>query len=198
MNAPQTTDSGDSFWRTGAEAPVDAPYVGIPLGEDLARALRAGAEGSYPAEAATELLIRHGRWLARARFVQECVYALDDRADMLAVDWRAVQAYVGAAPGTPAERAIALVAVQLGGYPDPAEAPIDLQGMPPLAWLLVNLERDDVDLVLAAISHAAGTQDHVDHLGELTAAGEWQMTPTSPRLRLGPLHAWPEPALPGL
>ncbi|MFB9957149.1 hypothetical protein [Cellulomonas denverensis] len=159
---------------------------------ELIAGLRAGAEGSYPAEAATELLVRHGAWLARPWFVQECVYALDDRADVLAVDWRAVQTHVGAAQGSPAERAIALVAAQLGGYPDPADEAIDLQGMPPLAWLLVNLERRDVDLVLAAVSHAAGTQDHVDHVMEPGESGEWRVTSTSPRLRPGPLHPWPE------
>jgi hypothetical protein len=72
---------------------------------------------------------------------------------------------------------------------------------PQLAWLLANLERPGVDLVLAAISHAAGTHNHVLHVGEPTTGGhgdQWQVTATSPRLRPGPLHPWPPPALPGL
>lgn len=164
----------------------------------LTSALRAGAVGSYPAEAAVELLIRDGRWLARPDFVRACVCALVDDGEVLAVDWSAAQRHVTAVEATPAERAVGLIAVQLGAYPDPAEAPIDAQGMPPLAWLLPNLARADVDLVVAAISHAAGTHHHVDHVGEPTPAGEWLTTPTSPRLSLGPVHAWPEPAGAGL
>jgi hypothetical protein len=164
-----------------------------PIDAELAVGLRAGAAGSYAAEAAVELLIQHGTWLQRPDFVLECL-DVDDAGDFVGVSWALVAQHVNAVDAQPSERAVALIAAQLGGYPEPEEPPVDIASMPPLAWLLASLSRGDVDLVLAAISHAAGTHDHVEHIGEPGAAGEWPITATSPRLRLGSLHPWPDPA----
>lgn len=167
---------------------------------ELVDGLRAAAAGSYPAEAATELLIRHWRWLARPEFLRACLRALDGDSELrLAVDWSAVAVHVTTTDAPPAERAVALVAAQLGQSPDPTtRLPSRMSSLVPLGFLLIGLERRDVDLVLAAVSHGAGTQDHVEHVGEPGPMGEWRPTSTSPRLPLGPLHPWPEPALPGL
>jgi hypothetical protein len=168
---------------------------------ELVDGLRAGAAGSYPVEAATELLIRHWRWLARPEFLRACLRALDGDPELrLAVDWSTVEMHVTTADAPPSERAVAVIAAQLGQRPDQTASPprpTSSLGLP-LGFLLTCLERRDVDMVLAAISHSAGTQDHVEHVGEPNATGEWRPTSTSPRLRLGPLHPWPEPALPGL
>lgn len=168
---------------------------------ELATGLRTGAAGQYPREAAVELLIRHWNWLAKPVFTQQCVHSVDGTPDALIVSWWRLVEHAHADEIQPNDRAIALIAAQLGGFPDPLDVTIDMGDMPPLAWLMASLQRQDVDLVLAALSHAGGTHDHVDHVGEPvrgSPAGEWRITNSSARLRLGSLHAWPEPALPGL
>jgi hypothetical protein len=159
--------------------------------EDVTIGLRVAAAGSYPAEAAVELLIRHQGWLMRPEFVATCVYALDDEGQALAVDWAAVVENVAEADAPPADRTVARIAAQLGADPFDPEAAQAVSTVGSLALLLASLNRSQVDLVLAAISHAAGTHDHVEHIGEPGEAGEWRVTPTSPRLRPGPLHRWP-------
>lgn len=161
-----------------------------PIDADLALGLRAAAAGTYAAEAAVELLIRHQAWLTRSTFVHECLEP-DDAGEFIGISWARVAQHVNRVDAQPSDRAIALIAAQLGGYPDPGEQPVDVAAMPPLAWLLASLDREDVDLVLAAISHAAGAQDHIEHVMEPGESGEWRVTPTSPRLRPGPLHPWP-------
>lgn len=148
---------------------MDPSTLTVP---ELGDGLRAGATSSYPLDAAVELLIRHRTWLTRPGFVRACVRALIDDGRVLAVDWSAAQRYLTTAEATPAERAVGHIAVQLGAYPDPSKAPTEAQEMPPLAWLLPNLARSDVDLVLGAISHAVGTHHHVDHVGEPSPSGE--------------------------
>ncbi|RMI13240.1 hypothetical protein [Cellulomonas triticagri] len=165
---------------------------------ELVAGLRAGAAGSYDTEAGVELLIRHWTWLATPGFVRECVTARDPDGDLLDVDWTRVAACALAPQADPAPRAVALIAVQLAGYPKLSSEPVSLGTLPPLAWLLRTLSRRDVDLVLAAISHATGTHHQVHHLGEPDPDGTWHVTSTSPRLRPGPLHDWPPPPLPGL
>lgn len=155
-------------------------------------ALRRGAVGPHPVEAATELLVRHRRWLTRSAFVQACVRVVDEVDGTLTVDWDAARAHADTAPVPPADRAVLHIAVQLadgvGDQPDPPAA------RPPLGSLLPVLQRDEVDLVLAAVAHASGTHHHVEHVGEPTASGEWRITDTSPRFLLGSLHPWPAPA----
>jgi hypothetical protein len=158
--------------------------------DELVTSLRFAAAGTYADEAAVELLIRHRTWLTQPKFLSACLYVVD--ADMVGANWPAVARYVTDADAQPADRAVALIAAQLAGYPEP----VDIATMPPLAWLLASLPRDAVDLVLAAISHAAGTHQHVEHVGEVSEAGEWRITATSPRLRPGPLHPWPDLAGP--
>lgn len=113
-----------------------------PIDADLALGLRAAAAGTYAAEAAVELLIRHQAWLTRSTFVHECLEP-DDAGEFIGISWARVAQHVNRVDAQPSDRAIALIAAQLGGYPDPGES------------------------------------------------GEWRVTPTSPRLRPGPLHPWP-------
>lgn len=164
---------------------------------ELTDGLRAGAAGSYPAEAATELLIRHWTWLTRPSFLRRSLRAVHQATDLLSVDWEAVHEYVVTAEATPADRAIALIAVGIGHLPS-AEALDAPQPLPPLGWLLVSLERREVDLVLAAIAHAAGTHRQVEHVGEPDSTGKWRTTSSSPRIALDVLHNWPVPSISGL
>jgi hypothetical protein len=168
---------------------------------ELVTGLRAGAAGQYPKEAAVELLIRHWNWLARPAFTQHCVHSDDGTPRALTVSWWRLVEHAHADEIQPNDRAIALIAAQLGGFLDPLHVTIDMDEIPPLAWLLANLKRPEVELTLAAISHAAGAHDHVLHVGEPVSDGQteqWRVTATSPRLRPGPLHPWPAPAVPGL
>lgn len=78
-----------------------------------------------------------------------------------------------------------------GSYP--REAAVEL--------LIRHWTCDATSIWCSRRSHAGGSHDHVHHVGEPVPGdptGEWRITNTSPRLRPGPLHAWPEPALPGL
>ncbi|VTR77238.1 hypothetical protein [Cellulomonas hominis] len=164
---------------------------------ELVDGLRAGASGSLSSEAGVELLIRHWRWLPRPEFIRECVRA-NGAGDRLRVDWIAVERYVAAVEGEPGERAIARIAAQLAGHRDPVATPLETMSMHPLGWLLASLTREDVDLVLAAIAHAAGSHRQIEHVGEPDDTGRWRVTSASPRLRHASLHPWPSPAIPGL
>lgn len=162
--------------------------------DELALALRVGAVGSYAAEAAVELLIRHGYWLGRPGFVEACLVPLDAEADTLGVDWMAVVDQVRVSDAAPAHRAVAEIAAQIGVGLDVASTEIVAAELRPLRWLLASLDRGDLDLVLAAIAHAGGTHDQVEHVGAPTPAGEWAATSTSPRVGRGSLHPWPPAA----
>ncbi|MBW0254485.1 MULTISPECIES: hypothetical protein [unclassified Cellulomonas] len=170
---------------------------------ELTNGLRSGAAGRYPSEAAVELLIRHWTWLARPGFARDCVWAPAGESDVLFIRWDRLIAHASSEQVDlpPADRAVALIAAHLGAWTDPQADWPGLERIPPLSWLLASLPRAEVALVLAAISHAAGTHDQVDHVGEPgegDGADRWRVTATSPRLPLGPLYQWPDPALPGL
>lgn len=163
---------------------------------ELTAGMRKAADGDLRLQAATELLIRHWTWLARPDFVKTCMRLDGPTVDVVDVDWALVATYATLDDGPPAERAIAKIAAQLAGHPAPGQWSTSPDAMPALGWLLANLDRRDVALVLAAIAHAAGTHLHVDHLGEPGPDGRWTPTSTSPRIRLDPLFPWPEPAVP--
>ena len=63
-----------------------------------------------------------------------------------------------------------------------------------LGELITCLDRNTVALVLAAVSHAAGTHEHREHLpSRVDVAGNPVIGPTSPRVDLGSLYLWPDP-----
>lgn len=164
---------------------------------ELTTGLRAGAAGTHATEAAVELLIRHWRWLTRPDFVRACVEHVDGAPDpVLSVDWQAARTHAESTAAPESERAVVLIAAQIGTLPGAEHGIPDTY--PSLGWLIPSLGRMDVDLVLAAISHAGGTHDDVEHLEELGMTGERGVTPSSVRLIPGAVHPWPAPGLPGL
>ena len=165
-----------------------------PLSEAEASAgLLAAAHGSYPDEAAARLLIAHGSWLRRADFRDQFVTV--DTVDQagggaVRIDWPRAVRETAEWVIAPADRAILTIAASLAGYPNP-EAAADSRWTPiPLRWELANLNRHDTALVLAAISHATGSHDHVEHLADTSGI----VTPSTPRIALGPLVDWPQNA----
>lgn len=149
--------------------------------DELMIGLRAAAVGDLATEAATELLIRHGHWIADARTVDRLVVVHDELGEDLALDWDAAEQLHDELALYPEDRAVLAIAASLVG-----RRSIDL------GLVLSQLRRPTVHLVLAAVSHATGTHLQVEHVGELSTAGEWVATSTSPRVQLGPLFAWPE------
>lgn len=148
--------------------------------EERIAGLRAGAKGSYGLEAATELLIRAlgGRLL----FLMECD---DEQFDGVwsFVEWSTVADRTAGMSG--GEQRIALIAADLAGFPDEHFELSDVAG----------LDRDNVALVLAAISHAAGTHEQRDMKAlREAAAGNRPMTRAmlTGGERLPPLFPWPE------
>lgn len=158
---------------------------------ELTTALRAGAAGHYASQAAVELLIRHWTWLSRPAFLRACVEPRDPTSNpALHVDWRAARSYAESIDGPASDRAVLLIAAQIGTLPE-----LDIpDSYPALGWLIPALGRADLDLILATIAHASGTHDHVEHLGERGATGERAVTSGTVRLALGSLH----PCIPGL
>ena len=59
--------------------------------------------------------------------------------------------------------------------------------------MISGLDRGNAALVLAAISHAAGTHEHREYVPTVLDDGTRLVDLTSPRLGLGPLYPWPEP-----
>lgn len=107
------------------------------------------------------------------------------------VDWSRVVRQTAEWIASPADRSILAIAASLAGYPSP-ESPRDTQWAPvPLRWNLAILDRHDIALVLAAISHATGRHDHVEHLAADLPNGGTAFTGSSPRIDLGPLFDWP-------
>lgn len=152
------------------------------LDPDVVRTgLRAAAVGDYRAEAATELIVRHGVWLAEQETVDRLVDLVDLFGEDLSVNWSEAAAISDGTTGTPEDRAVLAIAASTAQF----ATPVDLFAR------LSQLQRANVDLVLAAISHATGAHRHVEHVGEPGPAGEWAITPTSPRVHVGALHPWP-------
>ncbi|HEX9089529.1 MAG TPA: hypothetical protein VF867_18710 [Arthrobacter sp.] len=132
--------------------------------------LRAWAKGTYPEEAATELLIRafSGRFTGNGwAWMQTNV----DGAPW--IDFEAIPDHIGALSGGE-QRFLRLVATLSGAAPAV------------LGDILSGLDRDVVDLVLAAVAHAAGTHDGVEMIH--TPDGHATFT------RAETLHPWPAAA----
>ncbi|KGN41008.1 hypothetical protein [Knoellia aerolata] len=149
---------------------------------DLEAGLRRWAAGSYPDEAAVELLIRTG-WTRRAGFINDCIHPLEGRAGSW-IDWERVeQIIVG-------ERDSPVLAASSGELRVLRVAHSLAYGL--LAGTVTGLDRAHLDLVLAAIAHAGGSHQHN---GPLTPDpdGRWTNPETSQRMSLpvlGSVHPW--------
>lgn len=111
--------------------------INTPAGD-----LRAWAKGLYPLEAATELLIRSG-------FAQDWrpwVHERDHGGYW--IDFENLPDQIGGASG--GERRLLLFASSLSDA-----TAVDV----PIGDLVAGLDRDKVDLILAAVAHAAGTHE---------------------------------------
>ena len=126
--------------------------------------LRRWAKGSYPLEAATELLIRTGWCRASSAWIRE----REEGAHW--VDFASIPGHSrGKSSG---ERQLLLVIASLGdGTGDTAVCLGDVG----------RIDRDNVDLILAAIAHAAGTHEN--------APAPWESNAQTPPHTL---HPWPE------
>lgn len=136
--------------------------------------LRAWAKGLYPLEAAVELLVRtaDGRFASPGYpWIQPC-----DQPGWWWLDHEAITEDNLAALSGGEQRILRIVASLAGG------SPVNLSACLP------GLDRDLMELVLAAMAHANGSHEHPDlHLDPdrrvAVLAG-----------RLPCLHPWPEPA----
>lgn len=136
--------------------------------EQLLAGLRAWAHGSRTTEAAVELLIRHQRAIhARAPWLN----VTEDGVCSIDVD--ALRWHSGAWSGGE-QRVVRIACSLLGG--DPVRLDDDISA----------LGRPEMDLVLAALSHAAGADQSVDIRVDEDGRPHLHV------LDLGPLHPWPE------
>lgn len=137
---------------------------------DIPAKVRAWAKGMYPLEAGVELLIRHG--IA----IYQGAPWIEDLGDRAYLDVDRLLAHSGAWSG--GEQRIVRIAASLLGGP-----PVDLGNELP------GLDREGVELVLAAIAHASGSHEHAvlvaDDMGSPTG------------YTVGPsLHPWPDSVRP--
>ena len=115
----------------------------------LSTALRAAAAGIHPDEAGTGLIISHGTFLHRDDFTRhvETAASISDGTPMAWIDWDAVITALdtGLLPASGGEKRILRVAASLA-----AGHPVSLREAIP------GLDQHSLDLVTAAIRHAAG------------------------------------------
>jgi hypothetical protein len=126
----------------------------------LAAALRAHAVGLLCAEAAVELLIGHGVWLHRTRFVERFVRVQADPAvvgqtALAWVDWHAAADAVqtGGLPCSPSEGRILLIAASIA-----KGVPLDLGAA------VTGLDSVDSVLVACAVLAAGGHHEAAEDL----------------------------------
>lgn len=135
---------------------------------DTHQALRDWAKGSYPSEAATELLLRgfEGRFAQPGR-----EWILNDDWGHLSIDFEAIPENLGGLSGRE-ERFLRIVASLSGA------CEVNL------ADNISGLDRKVLDLVLAAIAHAGGSHEHVEVIIGDDGTGTYSS--------VGTLHAWPD------
>jgi hypothetical protein len=109
-----------------------------------ASSLRAGATGLYALEAATELIIAHGTWLARSD--DDFGHFIHHGPGTAAIDWEAAidTLQAGGLPCSAGERRMLHLAASLAGH-----APVSL------GEAVTGIDNRNVGL-LGAILHAAG------------------------------------------
>ena len=96
------------------------------------------------------------------------------------VNFAAIPDHIGALSG--GEQRLLMIAASLGADNEPVD----------LSYAVSGLNRATLTLVLAAISHAAGSQQHTEFLPSLSDNGTLIISLESPRLELGPLFPWPQ------
>lgn len=141
--------------------------------DEAAAGLREWARGVYPVEAATEALIRGGY----AQSWRPWVRPHEDADDSHWIDFEHLLDHVGAMSGGQ-QRFLAVVSA-IGSGSVAVSLYENFSG----------IDRDRIDLLLAALAHAAGT--HEGTVWEHDDSGR----PTSYRAA-DTLHAWPEQPLP--
>jgi hypothetical protein len=149
-----------------------------PTAQQTATALRACASGSYPLEAAVELLARafDGRFARPGRLWIGLSAGASLHARLQA-DVLADEAVHG--PYSGGERRLLAVAASLAGGPSVA-----------LDEVIPGLDRYLLDLVLAAVAHTGGSHEHPVMAPHPNLGGA--LFPT--RDLAGPLHPWPTDA----
>ena len=149
--------------------------------------LRAWAKGTYPIEAATELLIRTGHAARYTRRNEESGRAWLDFDAAAADVWPG-----GALSG--GERRLVAIAVSLAGVvPHTDVRAASWWQAFNLAETLPGLDRPTLALVLAAIAHAGGS--HEQHPDPVLVAqdGTARLNPDR-AVTLEPLYPWPQEA----
>ncbi|MEO3874020.1 hypothetical protein ABGB18_34875 [Nonomuraea sp. B12E4] len=114
--------------------------------QDLIEAARSWARGSYPFEAAVELLIHHGTWLRRPDFQN---IAVDLEKPFAVIDWQAAYdaLVLGHLPCSGGEAALLRIALSIA-YALPVE----------LGPALTSLDETNLGYVVAAIRHTNGNR----------------------------------------
>jgi hypothetical protein len=109
----------------------------------LPEALRAGASGLYALEAGTGMIIAHGCWAGRDDFAS-FIHRDDSTA---AIDWEAVisAADAGGLPSSAGEKRMLRLAASLA-----ADIPVSLGDA------VTGIDQHNVDILVAAVLHAAG------------------------------------------
>lgn len=157
----------------------------------LRAALTRGVAGVYSAEAGVRLVLSPGDWATR--LADHGLIDLDDRPtpDGERLAWiRWVDAIAALddgrlyASGTAARLLRVAASIAAG-------EPVDLSDA------VSGLDRQNLALLLAALSHANGSQAHKEFIGERPpAGGPLLIRADSPRIDLGPVFDWPEPTTP--
>jgi hypothetical protein len=125
--------------------------IPLPYEPPLAAALRACADGFYPAEAAAEFLIGHASWLCRDDFrdgfVEVGTSITDGTTLMAVIDWPAAVAALdgGGLPASGGERRVLRLAASLADG-----IPVDLRDA------FTGMDTVNVDRAVRAMLHASG------------------------------------------
>lgn len=132
--------------------------------------LRAWAEGSYPLVAATELLLRafNGNFAKPGNpwFITEKDYG------NVWIDFEVIPENVGGKSG--GEVRFLMLAASLAGV----GVEVDLGD------ILPGLDRKNLNLVLAAVAHAAGSHEHSDFITRTDGTASFERLPS--------LYPWPD------
>ncbi len=116
----------------------------------LPAALRAGASGLYPLEAATGLIIAHASWLTRedfAGFIHAGTSITEPGTELASIDWEAAISALdaGELPSSGGERRMLRLAASLAG-----QAPVSLGDA------ITGIDDRNVGLLVRAVLHASG------------------------------------------
>jgi len=155
----------------------------------LSEALLRGASGMSTAEASIRLLLAHGVWaerLAAAHFIELSDEDEPEEPRYAWVGWRYAVAALDAGTltgGSGSDNRVLRIAASLSEL----GVPVDL------ADAVTGLDRHNLALVLAALSHANGSHEHKDYAIPHPADGRpVVITDATTTLELGPVFGWPQ------